>query len=589
MASLGLALVGGALLFTGAGAVAAPYFFVAAATAGVASGAASIANELNKDNPNPVNIGIDVLLIAGSILGAGAAAGEIRAGVQAARAGGLATRGAFISTKMGRFLVYSGFATDAGAGVLIGAQGVAAIDAILSSNLSREEKIAQISRTLAVLAVQGGLLLYGARNLQGTKATTPNARVANTARPQEVRLAQATNKLEDIVTDSKTRARLQGMVPNDGLLVNLLQRTKGTAQLESLLKLCRDPKILSSLLNRIPDPLVLKELLLKTQSGKLLNSLLKKHPLNAVKHALNEIDPSSIKPKFVEELVDLMIKYPVPGRKFTAAEMLEIQINLTRIRREIKTLKPQWEAVKSKIANLRKKIAEHPDREATLKPGLEKLQKKQSEIEARLGELINGKYVEDSATKRWVQIEKGETDYADTMYQGRKYKTFKELTPEEAVRFSEAENKMQNLLMRILNDSDSLYQGKYVVRITGSYQARQRYFDLKSNTYTIKDAYMTNILPDNALSAATGAQLKPEWYWRTEGLPEVAMLIPRKNLTAFKLPQASGQKAGGMEFTTSAYPGAGKGGVLQFIGEAVNVPKDEVIIIDLAKGTRIRW
>ncbi len=180
MASLGLALTGGALLFTGVGAVAAPYFFVAAGVAGAASGVASIANELNKDHPNPVNIGIDVFMIAGSVLGAGAAAGEIRAGVQASRALGqgatqaerqaakLASRGQFITTKMGKFLVYTGYSADAGMGVLISAQGVQAIDAIIGdASLSREEKIARVTRILAVLALQAGLLAYGAKNLRG--------------------------------------------------------------------------------------------------------------------------------------------------------------------------------------------------------------------------------------------------------------------------------------------------------------------------------------------------------------------------------------------------------------------------------------
>jgi hypothetical protein len=191
MASLGLALVGGALLFTGVGAVAAPYFFVAAGVAGAASGAASIANELNKDHPNPVNISVDVLMIAGSILGAGAAAGEIRAGVQASRALGqsatqaerqaakLASRGQFITTKMGKFLVYTGFSADAGMGVLIGAQGVSAIDTIIGdANLSREEKISRITRILAVLAVQAGLLAYGAKNLKGSSGAAREAEAA---------------------------------------------------------------------------------------------------------------------------------------------------------------------------------------------------------------------------------------------------------------------------------------------------------------------------------------------------------------------------------------------------------------------------
>jgi hypothetical protein len=107
--------------------------------------------------------------------------------------------------------------------------------------------------------------------------------------------------------------------------------------------------------------------------------------------------------------------------------------------------------------------------------------------------------------------------------------------------------------------------------------------------YTIKNAYMTNTLPKDGLEAANSAQFKSAWYWRSEGTPEVAILIPRDKLSNFESPQASGQKAGGFEFVTASYPEAGKGGVLQFIGNAENVPKSEIVIIDLKQGTRKRW
>jgi hypothetical protein len=175
--------------------VAAPYFFVAAGVAGAASGAASIANELNKDHPNPMTITVDVLLIASSIIGAGAAAGEIRAGVQASKLG-FAARGQFITTKLGKFLMYSEFAASGMAGALISAQGVASIDAILNnSQLSRAEKISQVTRILAVIALQGGLIMLGYRNVRSTiKATSlvidSNAAIALQKQAQGLPLQQ---------------------------------------------------------------------------------------------------------------------------------------------------------------------------------------------------------------------------------------------------------------------------------------------------------------------------------------------------------------------------------------------------------------
>jgi hypothetical protein len=155
LAALGLGLAGVAATLIPGAQVAAPYLFISAAAAGAAASAASITNELRKENPSTVNITIDVLMIASSVLGAGAAFGT-------------AIKGTFIATKAGRFLIYTGFALDAGGGVLIGAQGVSTINATLGDDkLSRDEKIARITRILANLALQGGLLIYGAKNLKG--------------------------------------------------------------------------------------------------------------------------------------------------------------------------------------------------------------------------------------------------------------------------------------------------------------------------------------------------------------------------------------------------------------------------------------
>ncbi len=520
MAALGLGLAGVAATLIPGAQVAAPYLFVAAAAAGAAASAASITNELRKENPSTVNITIDVLMIASSVLGAGAAFGT-------------ALKGTFIATKAGRFLMYTGFALDAGGGVLIGAQGVSTINATLGDEkLSRDEKIARITRILANLALQGGLLIYGARNLKGTKPPTEGGLETRGYKPQPGERTQtqaqykaqqsatrATSTLAEIIPDAQKRARLQALVPDTGMLVGLVKRVDSPAQLESLLRVCRDPQVLSKLLGRVPNVLELKLMLSKLGSGMELEKVLRKFPdTNQVKAALEMIDPQSINPKYASRLTMLMLEYPIPRRKFTQAETEKLLA----------------------------------DAKQTVKDGQVGSQKNSSV---------------------W-----------DERYRMGKYVTPGEATPQQLKRDANAQRQYQDLLDDMLKDSASLHEGKYVVRYTTKWVYENRY--LKEGRIS-DPSYMTNTLVSGSLEAASGAQLKPQWYSRTDGVPEIALLIPIDALKTKFVPRPSGERAIGQEFTTNAYPEAGKGGMLQFLGTTGSM--DGVKVIELIKNVKDRY
>jgi len=96
-ASLGLAGLGFLVLVTPGGQVAVPYLFLGAAAGGVSS-ATSIANKLQQAKANARQIAIDVLGLASSLAGGGAAFQALRgSGTEAAQ------------SVAGRFLIYAGF------------------------------------------------------------------------------------------------------------------------------------------------------------------------------------------------------------------------------------------------------------------------------------------------------------------------------------------------------------------------------------------------------------------------------------------------------------------------------------------------
>ncbi|WP_027893704.1 hypothetical protein [Calidithermus chliarophilus] len=65
--------------------------------------------------------------------------------------------------------------------------------------------------------------------------------------------------------------------------------------------------------------------------------------------------------------------------------------------------------------------------------------------------------------------------------------------------------------------------------------------------------------------------MEGRWYGFTGGLPEVVIKIPRKALIdeSIRVPRPTGDARviANYEFTTSAYPTAGRGGALQFKAE----------------------
>ncbi|HLK99975.1 MAG TPA: hypothetical protein VK539_05285 [Myxococcaceae bacterium] len=159
-ASLGFTAAGVILTFVPFGQPFAVACFIAAGATGVAAGSLSIYDRLQKAELNGTGVVLDVLGIAGSILGAAGAIRAIKVGAAFAFAG-----------RTGRFFLYTGFTTDALAGVILSAQGVDQINAILrNQELSPEEKTGAVVRILAMLALQGALFALSARELGRVRA-----------------------------------------------------------------------------------------------------------------------------------------------------------------------------------------------------------------------------------------------------------------------------------------------------------------------------------------------------------------------------------------------------------------------------------
>jgi hypothetical protein len=155
-ASLGLAGAGVLLAATGVGLAAVPYLFLAAAAAGAVSSGLSLADRLRQAEPDATGVALDVVGIASSLIGAAQA-------VHALRAGGEVLS---LATRTGRYLRYTGFATDTVQGVLLTVESVGQIDQVLGSNLPQDQKINAIVRILGMLTLNGGMLAYGARRMR---------------------------------------------------------------------------------------------------------------------------------------------------------------------------------------------------------------------------------------------------------------------------------------------------------------------------------------------------------------------------------------------------------------------------------------
>ncbi len=161
-ASLGLTGLGIAALVIPGAQVAVPYLFAAATAAGGISSAVSIADELQQARPSGMRIAIDIFGLASSL------AVGTRAFQQIGRKGAEAAQSA------GKFLIYTEFTSDAISGVLLSVEGVGQIEQILDSEgMSRSEKVTAIVRILSFLAINGGLIAYGAKDLASGDSAKP--------------------------------------------------------------------------------------------------------------------------------------------------------------------------------------------------------------------------------------------------------------------------------------------------------------------------------------------------------------------------------------------------------------------------------
>jgi Domain of unknown function (DUF4157) len=167
-ASIGLVAAGFVAAIIPGGQVVAGYLFLAAAAAGGVSSSLALADELKQAKPSGVNVAVDILGIASSLIGAG---GTVR-GIRALAKGGEVALGKAVAGKVGQYLIITDFALNGAQGIVIAASSVQQIDDIANSNMSREEKIQRIVRILAGLAINGTLLAFGAKNLGGSSSAT---------------------------------------------------------------------------------------------------------------------------------------------------------------------------------------------------------------------------------------------------------------------------------------------------------------------------------------------------------------------------------------------------------------------------------
>jgi hypothetical protein len=157
-ASLGLAGLGVlAAIIPGAQPLA-PAFFLASGALGAASAGASLYQRSQEAQPSGVGIAIDIASLVGSVLGMAGAANILRHGPRIAAA-----------TRTGRFVLYTGFASDAIGGVFILAEGAEQIAQILDGPGTADDKAAAVARIFAGLLLNGTLLAFGARDVRATR------------------------------------------------------------------------------------------------------------------------------------------------------------------------------------------------------------------------------------------------------------------------------------------------------------------------------------------------------------------------------------------------------------------------------------
>lgn len=155
--SLGLAGLGVLAAIVPGAEPLAPAFFLAAAGTGAVSAGAGLYQQSLEAHPSGIGIAINIASLAGSLLGLAGAANVLRYGPRVAAL-----------TKVGRFVLYAGFTTDAIGGVFIAVEGAEQIAEILDGNGSADAKASAITRILAGLLLNGTMLAWGAHDLAKT-------------------------------------------------------------------------------------------------------------------------------------------------------------------------------------------------------------------------------------------------------------------------------------------------------------------------------------------------------------------------------------------------------------------------------------
>ncbi len=158
-ASLGLAGLGAlATVIPGAQPLA-PAFFLASAGLAAASAAASLYQRSQEAHPSGTGVAIDIASLAGSLIGLAGTANVLRYGPRVAAA-----------TRMGQFVLYTGFATEAMGGVFLAVDGAGQIADILNGSGTTEQKVSAIVRILSGMLLNGTLLAWSAHNLSATRS-----------------------------------------------------------------------------------------------------------------------------------------------------------------------------------------------------------------------------------------------------------------------------------------------------------------------------------------------------------------------------------------------------------------------------------
>ena len=153
-ASLGLTVAGVVAAAIPGGQPVAMLLFISAAGTGAIASGLSLYDRLQKAEKSPVGIALDIAGIAASVVGGATAFRALRGGAALTFTGAT-----------GRFLFYSGFATNAVSGLLISVEGVDEIAKILESPMPRGEKISAIVRILGNLVLQGALVALSVRDI----------------------------------------------------------------------------------------------------------------------------------------------------------------------------------------------------------------------------------------------------------------------------------------------------------------------------------------------------------------------------------------------------------------------------------------